>query len=294
MAPNPNVITEITPLRKEDFFYLVDRYKTQFDYPLHQHREIELNFVENCDGARRIVGDSVVELGKYDLVMVGSNLAHVWEQYHCKDHKIREITIQFHPDTFGEAFLNKSLLRNVAQLLDRAKLGIAFGQSAIMRCYSQIVQLTEAQPDFYRILKFLELLNTLAEETDYTTLASSSFASLEESSDSRRIRKVEEYVAKHFDEEIRLEKMAELAFMSPTAFSRFFKLHTGRTLSEYIIETRLGNASRLLAGSNLPVQEICFKCGFNNISNFNRIFKRCRGCTPSEFRELYRKTRVVV
>jgi AraC-like DNA-binding protein len=82
--------------------------------------------------------------------------------------------------------------------------------------------------------------------------------------------------------------------MSPSAFSRFFKLHTGRNLSEYIIEMRLGYASRLLVDTSKGIAEICYDCGFNNLSNFNRIFRKKKNCSPSEFRDNYHKTRIVV
>lgn len=288
------VITEITPLNEEDFFYLVDRYKTHFDFPIHMHSEIEINFVENCAGARRVVGDSVEVLGDYDLVIVGTNLEHVWEQHECKTGKIREVTIQFMRSVFGDLALTKRQLRSIGDLLDRAKSGVAFGQGAIVRNYQVIMEIINAPSDFHRVLKFLELLYQLSQEQDYKILSSTSFAKLENHSDSRRIRKIEEYVRQHFNEDIRLETVAELIYMSPTAFSRFFKLHTGRTFTDYTIEIRLGNASRLLAGTIKPVQEICYECGFNNISNFNRIFKRKRGYTPTEFREMYHKKRVIV
>lgn len=288
------VITEITPIKAEDCFYLVDRFKKCFDFPIHVHHEMEINLVENCEGARRIVGDSVEILGKYDLVIVGSNLEHVWEQYQCKSSPIREITIQFMPDIFGSTLLSKKQFQSVAKLFEKARSGIAFGLSAIMRNYDLVKKITNSQPDFYRVLRFMELCHRLSCETDCHTLASSSFANVEDNSDSRRIRKVEEFVRTHFDQEIRLEQAADLVCMSPTAFSRFFKLHTGRTFSEYIIEIRLGTAARLLANSQHPIQEICYECGFNNISNFNRIFKRKRGHTPSEFRDLYRKSQVII
>ena len=95
-------------------------------------------------------------------------------------------------------------------------------------------------------------------------------------------------------EEIRLNTLADLAGMSSSAFSRFFKLHTGKNLSDYIIEIRLGFASRALVDTSRSISEISFDCGFNNLSNFNRIFKKKKGCSPSEFRENYRKTRVVI
>jgi AraC-like DNA-binding protein len=95
-------------------------------------------------------------------------------------------------------------------------------------------------------------------------------------------------------DEIRLNTLAEMASMSPSAFSRFFKLHTGRNLSDYIIDIRLGFAARMLVDTIKSVSEIGFECGFNNLSNFNRIFKKKKGCSPSEFRDNYHKTRVIV
>ena len=106
--------------------------------------------------------------------------------------------------------------------------------------------------------------------------------------------KVKNFISKNFRDELCLNQLADVAGMSPSAFSRFFKLHTGRNLTDYIIDTRLGSATRMLVDTNQSVSEICFKCGFNNLSNFNRIFKKKKGCSPTEFRENFRKTRVVI
>ena len=126
------------------------------------------------------------------------------------------------------------------------------------------------------------------------TLATSSYAKVDVESDSRRVLKVKNYISTHYQDELRLPEMASIAGMSPSAFSRFFKLHTGRNLSEYIIDLRLGYASRQLVDTAKSISEISFSCGFNNLSNFNRIFKKKKGCNPTEFRENYRKTRIVV
>ena len=82
--------------------------------------------------------------------------------------------------------------------------------------------------------------------------------------------------------------------MTPVSFSRFFKLRTGKSLSDYIIDIRLGHATRQLVDSMKTVAEICYECGFNNLSNFNRIFKKKKGCSPKEFREIYYKKKVFV
>jgi len=105
---------------------------------------------------------------------------------------------------------------------------------------------------------------------------------------------VEEYINLHYTEEIRLSQLAELTDMTPVSFSRFFKLRTGKSLSDYIIDIRLGHATRQLVDSTKTVAEICYECGFNNLSNFNRIFKKKKGCSPKEFREIYYKKKIFV
>ena len=288
------VMTEVTPLSDKDCFYMMDRDRVKFTYPLHRHDEMELNFVENCDGARRIVGDSIELLGKYDLVLVGSGLEHTWDQYDCQSQSIHEITIQFPVDMLGDQFLQKNQLSSLRTMFENAKRGIAFELPAIMELYSKITHITQAQPGFYRILGLLEILYELSLQQNYHLLASKSFTNVKNAPESKRVREVEEYIDKHYREEIRLNTLAKIADMTPAAFSRFFRLRTGKTVSDYTIDTRLGHAARLLVDSPTSIADICYLCGFNNISNFNRIFKRKKGCSPSAFRENYHKRKIII
>ncbi len=288
------IITEITPLSEKDCFYLVDRYKDRFTYPVHRHEEYELNFVANCNSARRIVGDSVEVLGDYDLVLVGNGIEHGWEQHECKNDKIREITIQFSRNLFGEVFLAKTQLAPIRKMLDQSANGIAFSLPSIMRVYSRLDRLTATESGFYRVIELMSILYELADERDYRTLSSTSFSSIKPTGDSRRVQKVQEYIEHHYKEEIRLNDLAEIARMTPTAFSRFFKLRTGRSISDYLIDIRLGHATRALVDSTTSIAEICYECGFNNISNFNRIFKKKKGSSPKVFRDLYQHHKTVV
>ncbi len=105
-------------------------------------------------------------------------------------------------------------------------------------------------------------------------MASSSFAHIDDGSDSRRVRKIYDYINNHYKEDIRLQDLADIVGMTPVALSRFFKLRSGKTVTDYIIDIRLGHASRLLVDTTNTVTEICFESGFNNLSNFNRIFKK--------------------
>ena len=131
-------------------------------------------------------------------------------------------------------------------------------------------------------------------EEEARTLSSSSFAKIDVHSDSRRVQKVQKYISTHYQEDIRLASLADMVGMTPVSFSRFFRLRTGKTLSDYIIDIRLGFATRMLVDSTRTIAEVCYDCGFNNLSNFNRMFKRKKGCSPKEFRENYRKKKLVI
>jgi AraC-like DNA-binding protein len=191
--------------------------------------------------------------------------------------------------------LDKNQFAFIRKMLQNAQKGLSFPMTAIISVYNLLNKLPHEQDGFYAFINFLKILYKLSLHCDEAqTLSSSSFAKIGIHSDSRRIQKVQKFINDHYREEIRLTQLAGLTGMTPAAFSRFFKLHTGRNLSDYIIDIRLGNASRLLIDTNMSVSEICYDNGFNNLSNFNRIFKKKKDCSPKEFRENYRKTKLVI
>ena len=279
-TPLPNqIIREITPLSDKDCFYIAERYKTEFTYPIHNHSEFELNFTEKAAGVRRVVGDSSEVIGDYDLVLItGKDLEHVWEQNECRSKEIREITIQFSSDLFFKSFINKNQFDSIRRMLDKAQKGLCFPMSAILKIYPLLDTLASEKQGFYAVIKFMTILYELSLfEEEARTLSSSSFAKIDIHSDSPRV-----------------EKVAAMVGMTDVSFSRFFKLRTGKNLSDYIIDIRLGFASRLLVDSTMSIAEICYECGFNNLSNFNRIFKKKKACSPNEFRGNYRKKEKLV
>ena len=290
-----NVLREIPPITDKDCFYIVERHKSEFNYPIHSHEEYELNFVEHCRGVHRVVGDSIEEVGDYDLVLVtGDGLEHAWQQGNCSSPDVREITIQFSSTLLDERLLGRNQFSSVQKMFERARLGVAFSMDAIMKVYGLLDKLAQQQESFEQFLSMLRILNELSLDQGARTLASSSFAHKETGRESRRVAKVKEYISVHFAEELRLEDLAAMVGMTPSAFSRFFKQHTTRTLSDYIIDIRLGNAARMLVDTTRSINEISYACGFNNLSNFNRSFKARRGYTPRDFRALFTKNRVYV
>lgn len=288
------VMREITPLSDKDCFYIGERIKTEFTYPIHNHDEFELNFIEHAAGVRRVVGDSTEVIGDFDLVLItGRDLEHVWEQHECTSKRIHEITIHFSSKLFSESMINKNQLESIRKMFEKAQNGLSFPMTAIMKVYSHLTSLS-SEKGFYAFIKFLTILYELSLYTDEAkALASSSFAKVEPTFNSRRIYKVQKYINENYREEIRLEHMAELVGMTSTSFSRFFKLRTGKTLSDYVIDIRIGFATRMLVDTTMSIAEICYECGFNNLSNFNRIFKKKKDCSPKEFREYYRKKKIV-
>ena len=279
----------------KDVLYIADRHKKEFTYPIHNHEVYELNFVEHAEGVRRIVGDSSEVIGEYDLVLITSpDLEHVWEQNDCQSQDIREVTIQFDFDFSDASIFGRNPFNSMRKMMVEAQKGLCFPMDAIMKVYQQIDTLSSLKDGFYAFQQFLAILYELSRCEGARPLATSSYAKVDVASDSRRVLKVKNYINENYRHEIRLADMASLAGMSPSAFSRFFKLHTGRNLTDYIIDMRLGYASRQLVDSTDSIAEISYGCGFNNLSNFNRIFRKKKGCSPSEFRENYHKTRIII
>lgn len=295
MVDDRRIIHEITPLMGKDVLYIADRHKKEFTYPIHNHSVYELNFVENAKGVRRIVGDSQEVIGDYDLCLITSpDLEHVWEQNECHSDDIREITVQFDFSMSDETLFGRNPYASITRMMQEAKKGLSFPLQAIMKVYGMLDTLSSVKDGFYAVQQFLTILYELSRCENARTLASSSYAKVTVEDDSRRILKVKNFISKNYMDELRLPELASLAGMSSSAFSRFFKLHTGRNISEYIIDLRLGYAARMLVDTAKSISEMGFDCGFNNLSNFNRIFKKKKGCSPSEFRESYHKTRIIV
>lgn len=287
-------ILEICPLSDKDCFLIVERNKTQFTYPLHKHREFELNFIQNGAGVERTVGNSNAVISDVELVLVGGeDLEHVWTQGSCRSKSIREITIQFSPDLLSTSLLSKNQFQSIREMLDKSKLGIAFPLAAIMSVYKELDTIASEGDTFVQFLDFLKILYTLS-TFDVAPLATSPYAIIDEDNGPDRIKKINDFIYAHFAEDITLEMMADVVGLTPTSLSRLYKQKTGETLSNRVLETRLGHAARELVNTDRNIADICFSCGFNNLSNFNRLFKSRHGMSPREFRQIYTKCSAII
>ncbi|TDO24235.1 AraC family transcriptional regulator [Pedobacter duraquae] len=288
-----NVIREITPLTQNDCFTIFSRKKTEFDFPLHNHEDMELNLVLNASGAKRIVGDHIGEIDDMELVLVGSNLSHGWFNHNCTSKDIREVTIQFHKDLLDDKFLKRNQLAYIRNMFENAKRGVLFSRETIERIAPRLLGLSNIN-GFDSILELFSMLHDLSISRDSKLLSDATFTKEEFNYNSRRIEKVFEYMNANFNKLITLSEVAKIAHMPEASFSRFIKKRTGYTFIDSLNEIRLGHVSRMLIDTTQSVAEIAFKCGFNNMANFNRTFKSKKGCTPIEFRENYQGKRVFI
>lgn len=272
---------EITPITGEDLFIILNHPNARFDYPVHCHPEYEINLVLNTTGTR-IVGDSTEGFGEQDLVMTGPYVPHAWKSDLTANHVI---TIQFSGDLMAFPIINKRLFMPIHQLLLDSKQGLCFTGPEQQTIREQILELTRMQ-GFQSVTAFLNILNTLA-TSNRTVLVSNLYDSktIIETSKSRRIAKVCDYIEKNLCQNIKLGDVAELVNMSESAFSHFFKKRTNISYITYVNNLRIARACHLLASTTLSASEICYGCGFNNKSNFIRIFSKKKNMTPIEYRE---------
>ncbi len=273
---------EITQLSPEDSFLVFERVKDDFDFPIHFHPEYELNFIRRGKGVRRIVGDHADEISDVELVLVGPNLVHGWELHKCTSREIHEITIHIQQDLLDEKMLSRRIFKSIRDMLNRSRHGILFPEETTLRVMPRLMSLPRLSGVQY-FLEFVSILSELA-ASEGQTLLSNQASTLHDFQNSESIKRVYDFIQSNFHRRIPLGEISRLVNMSPVTFNRFIKSRTGKTFINYVNDTRISYATRWLIETEKSIGEISCDCGFNNIAHFNRVFKRSKSCTPSEFR----------
>lgn len=289
-----NIIKEITPLTHKDCFSIFSREKKSFDFPVHFHEEFELNLIINGAGAKRIVGDHQEEIKDVELVLVGPNLSHGWQSHQCKSKSVTEVTIQWHKNLFEDRFLKKNQMTMLREMLERSGRGILFSEDTAVALSAQLMALNDLK-GFTGVMELMNILHELSTAENARTLSAVALNNNQIlNPNSRRIDKAFEYMNANYQKQITLKELAQLISMTDVSFSRFISKRTGNTFVDTLNEIRLAHATRMLIETNMPIADISANCGFNNISNFNRIFKKKKFCTPKEFRENFCGTSVFI
>ena len=283
------IFQEITPVSHSDVFVILDSINKGFDYPIHNHPEFELTLIINASG-NRIVGDSTERYDGQDLVLIGPYLFHKWDDDFQDLHgqeDCRVITIQFDMNLFNGSLLGKQPFASIQNLLRNASRGIRFTGKIFEKAKKMMLQLTLLK-GLESIIEFLRLFNLLTTSQSHLFLTSVGFENELFQANSTRLHAAYQYIVRHFkNPAFRMSEVADHLYLSNSAFSHFFKKCTNRSFSEFLIETRLGNACRCLIDTDDPIAQISFSSGFNNLANFNRSFKNKYHCSPKIFRKKY-------
>lgn len=273
---------EIIQMGSHDSFLVFDRIKDTFDFPLHHHPEFELNYISNGSGLRRVVGNSIAEIENKDLVLIGPNLEHCWEQHNCNQKQIHEITIQFQNTLLPESLLTRGIMRPIKKMFEKSRHGIVFSGQALQNVESRILNVAKLD-GFDYFTELLSILYDLAISRNQKLLSTST-SKFESGKANEKLDKVYIFIEKNYHRKLTLKELSDFSNMTPVSFNRFIKRHTGKTFVEYLNDVRIGNACRRLIEEDDNISGIAYDCGFNSIANFNRTFKRIKGSTPTKFR----------
>lgn len=281
----------IVPVMMQNSFTVKHEVQSNFGTTWHYHPELELHYVIKGNGTR-FIGNSIESFSKGELVLLGENLPHTWkcnqEYFQEKSNlEVEAIVIQFRKDFLGESFLNLPESHLIPHLFETAKSGMIIKG----KVKKQIIPLMHASlqaTGLDRIIIMLSILKALAENKEFSTITvphKYQFNSDEHAKN--RLDKVYSYTISNYKEEISLEDISSISNLSITSFCRYFKMMTKMTYYDFLTRIRISQACRLLIDDKVPTNIICYECGFNNISNFYRHFKRITGLTPKAYKQSY-------
>ena len=258
------------------------------NYPFHYHsNQYEIALVLGGRGIR-IVGDNVSEFEENELVIVGKGIPHSWISAHSNDQStysnIQVIVVHFNNHIFGDELLNRSEFNHIKNLLSLSDKGLSFGKDITRYILDKFFQFT-LEPDFKTYINIMEILNILAISGDYETLCSDKYSFRGRPDESNKFEAVFNYIQTNYLNKIKISDVASIAEMNDSAFSHYFKKRTSYSFTDFINLLRLNHAAKQIIYQHRNIADICFDSGFNNLSNFNRMFKKWKGDTPLQYRK---------
>lgn len=265
---------------------------TCFSPDYHYHHEYQLNHIVRGTG-RRIIGDSVDTFGDGDVTLVGSDMPHVW-QSEVPDETHLPVShsraVYFSPARLVEYFAPFAAANEVENwLLNMRQAAVFHGQT--QHRLAQLLGRLHQEEGLPQAFIFLEIVRTMLFSGEYTTLNTRQLSASPDSYDNQRIRTLTRFVGDHFRDTLSVEDAASHVSLNKHAFCRFFKARMGKTFTQYVNERRIDHACKLLREKDWNIELIAFDCGFNNLSHFNRHFKRLTGVTPRGFRDRLRSSK---
>lgn len=257
----------------------------------HYHPELELHYILKGEGVR-LIGDNISNFSAGEIILLGENLPHTWrcrEDYYQPDSQleVEAIVIHFRPDCLGRDLLELPEAYLLPKLFERAKKGLEFSGKTREKIAALMVAATKAE-NLDRLILLLSLLRTMAQEEEECANVTSAHAFYKSNeTETMRLNTVCAYTLANYKKDITLSDIAAISNLSVTSFCRYFKLMTKKSYYDFLTEIRISHACRYLIEGKIPTSLICFECGFNNVSNFYRHFRKVTGMTPLEYKRKY-------
>ncbi|NWJ49372.1 MAG: helix-turn-helix transcriptional regulator [Bacteroidetes bacterium] len=273
--------------RKEDESFFIGIFQDTLETcTWHYHDNYEISFITEGSG-KRIVADSIEEFQPGDLVFIGRNIPHVWivdkESYSPTNRKLEMVFLQFTSEVLCTDLLALPEFKYVAKALTLSERGIRIMDKTLNEVSEIMLQLPYLG-NFDRMLLFYRLMDIIGRSDTIIPLSSKEFVNTLFTTKNKRIVTIHEYLMNNYREEIDLKKLSALVNMAEGSLCRFFKMQTGMTVFEYLNKIKVDFACKLLMDKNLSINDVGYDSGFNNLSYFNKQFKKITGLPPSEYR----------
>lgn len=278
--------------QQENTSFSIGIFQDNFDEcTWHYHNNYEISFITEGSG-KRIVADSIEEFQPGDLVFIGKNIPHVWMADKAAmaptQRKLEMVYLQFTDEVLNPGILLLPEFINIANALVLSERGIRIKDKTLNEVSNLMLQLPYLN-NFDRMIVFLELMNIIGGSTNYTFLASNDYIKKRFSTKNKRIEAIHQYLMKNYRAEIDLAAIADMVNMAEGSVCRFFKGQMGMTIFEYLNKLKVDFATQLLMDKNLSIAEVAEDSGFNNLSHFNKQFKKVTNLQPTEYRLRFKK-----
>lgn len=256
----------------------------------HYHNHYEISFITEGSG-KRIVADSIEEFMPGDLVFLGKNLPHVWiadkEQKLLTDRTLEMVFLQFNSEVLSQSMLSLPEFSNVQKALTHSDCGVQIMGQSLNEVSELMLQMPYLK-SFDRMIHFLKIMDIIGRSDSLIRLASKEYLKARFTTGNKRIATIHEFLMNNYREEVDLNHLAGLVNLAPGSLCRFFKQNMGITIFEYLNKIKVDLACKLLMDPDLSVFEVCLDSGFNNLSHFNKQFKKYIGVAPLEYRKRFK------
>lgn len=254
---------------------------------LHFHNVNEIALILNGSG-KRIVGDSIEYFTNGDIVFLGPQLPHA--SYSGKDYDsedclcVEALVIYFDPNWFTKEILDSPYFMKFKNIIEKMNRGIKLLGETKEAVIKSLIELKDME-GLERMIKLLSILEFISRSGEFGCLASEGYLGKFNPQDSERLSDVYKYIMKNFTNPIGLNDISSIANMTPSSFSKYFKNKTGKTFLNFVNEVRIGHACKLFCDGHLNISQVCYSCGFNNLTNFNKNFKYFTKLTPTQYKK---------